>query len=339
VNTLEERLSCLDEIEPSVEERQAWLREFWDMSRPAERFAEDFGQEDLVYNAARDFEARLAKFQEVAVSSASAARDHIPVFPTIIGAVQQASAFGCEIREAQDADTLWSVPIIKEYDPDAVMALELPPVDAGLQGESLNLARQLEEYYGGQVGVRLPDMQGPADVAGAVWEPMHLFRAMVEHPEAAHHLIDLSTQLLINLHQAMEATVTELVAPHWPNIWIPPGYGTALSEDFAPMLSPEMYEEFCVPYVNRISDACGGVFIHCCGTFEHNFENLSKLHNLRGINPSIPIVSWEQVLEYFEDVCVLVPGLNQKNQGLWSSTEEGRQWLRDNTPAGTHLIT
>ncbi len=327
------------EADPPLTERKARLREFWDMSRPPDHWVLSAPVADVGWNEIRSFEARLAKFLETSPQLLRDYPDFVPVFPTHIGAIEQVTAFGAQVVQLQDEDTLWARQPMREYDPDRILALTVPPVEAGLQGECLELARQAEAFFGGAIPIRIGDMQGPVDVAGQVWGEENLFRAMFEHPAAAHHLIGLCADLLIAFHQAQEALVTEFVGLHCPaNQWMPPEYGTALSEDYAPLLSPGLYEEFSLPYVNRVSAACGGVFLHCCGAFEHNWGNFLKIHNLRGLNPAPPEIDWPRLVAVFGEVCCLAPGMSHGGPRIWGDAEGFRKYLQKTTPVSVHLF-
>ena len=236
------------------------------------------------------FELRVERFLATAAERVRDCPDHLPVaLNSTIGAHQQASAFGCETFLMDEDASIWSRPLLTRYDPDAALALELPAADAGLQGASIALARECEAFFGGRVAVRIPDMQGPLDVAGQVVGPANILRMLVEHPDAAHHVIGLATQLLIDFYRAMQAEVTELAGPHCPSsLWCPPELGNALSEDYAPLVSRAMYEEFSLPYIQRIADETGGLFIHCCGEFEHTYESMASIRGLVGMNPRDP---------------------------------------------------
>jgi hypothetical protein len=336
---LESMRNFWQDADPPLAERKARLLEFWDMSRPPARWVRGVAPPDADWNHLHSFEARLEKFLEGAPQCLKDCPDYIPVFPTQIGPAQQASAFGCEVIQVQDNDTFWGRQLFHDYDPDHILSMTPPAPDAGFQGESIEHARQAEEFFGGAISVRIGDMQGPVDVAGQVWGEENLFRAMFEHPEAAHHLIGLAADLLIGFHKAQEAVVSEFIGMHCPsNIWMPPGFGTALSEDYAPLLSPRLYEEFSLPYVNRISDACGGVWIHCCGNFTHNFGNFLKIKNLRGINPAPPIIDWEQLVALFGEVCCLAPGMSLGGAQRWGDDEGFKKYLAETTPKGAHLF-
>jgi hypothetical protein len=339
LQNLEELRDFWREADPPLEERMAFVRDFWDMTCRPERWTRGANPGDIAQEEQEDFEKRLGKFLKEAPRLLAQEPDYIPVFPTIIGAVEQASAFGCEIVQVGGSDTIWAKPLITSYDPDAILALELPLVGAGLQGKCLNLARQAEEFFRGGIPVRIGDMQGPVDVAGMVWPMEHLFRAMIEHPNVVHHLVGLATELLINFHKAMEAEVTQFTGLHCPgSMWMPPELGTALSEDFAPMLSPAMYAEFSLPYVNRISEACGGVFIHCCGKFDHNYQNFLQIHNLRGVNPAVPPAEWPSFVEAFAEAGTMAAFMGPGATERWADHDVFLEYLQAHTPRSAHLF-
>ncbi len=52
------------EADPPLPERKARLREFWDMSRPPDRWITGAPVADVGWNDIRSFEARLSKFLE-----------------------------------------------------------------------------------------------------------------------------------------------------------------------------------------------------------------------------------------------------------------------------------
>ena len=60
--------------------------------------------------------------------------------------------------------------------------------------------------------------------------------------------------------------------------------GISVSDDETILLSPGLFEEFGLPYLNRISDAFGGLYYHCCGDFGHVLDKILKIKGLRAIN-------------------------------------------------------
>ena len=71
------------------------------------------------------------------------------------------------------------------------------------------------------------------------------------------------------------------------------------------MLSPELHDEFSVPYLDRLSDAFGGVYIHSCGDWTHLFPSLEKVRGLRGLEFGASEAPYDKVLARFGGRTVL----------------------------------
>jgi len=50
------------------------------------------------------------------------------------------------------------------------------------------------------------------------------------------------------------------------------------------MLSPELYEDFIVPYLSQLGDALGEVRLHSCGMSDHLIAAISAIKNLKIID-------------------------------------------------------
>ena len=68
------------------------------------------------------------------------------------------------------------------------------------------------------------------------------------------------------------------------------------------VLSPRLYKEFGLPYVNRIADAFGGIWLHCCATCKHHWPAFGKIHGLRGLDTMYPFTKPEEVFAAFPDI-------------------------------------
>jgi len=79
----------------------------------------------------------------------------------------------------------------------------------------------------------------------------------------------------------------------------------SVANDMAVMLSPDLHDEFSVPYLNRISDAFGGVYIHSCGDWTHLFPSLEKVRGLRGLEFGASEAPYDKVLSHFGGRTVL----------------------------------
>ncbi|MCD6509007.1 MAG: hypothetical protein J7L11_01255 [Thermoprotei archaeon] len=106
----------------------------------------------------------------------------------------------------------------------------------------------------------------------------------------------------------------------WPGhlfSWAPPNSGISVSNDMVMVLSPKLYKEFALPYLNRIAKEFGGLFLHSCGDYSHNLENVLSIYNLRAIDiHSYPEVNFRRVCEIVGRKAILhiTPGLNWKRE-------------------------
>lgn len=161
---------------------------------------------------------------------------------------------------------------------------------------------------------RLPssfiDIQGPLNTAAMLWKQEEFMIAMISEPDAVHALLEQVTEQLILIIQTMIMKIGLIAGPLWPYIWLPTDIGIGITEDYMPLISPKLYKEFGIPYTRRISEAFGGVFIHCCGTYEHQLENLTRSQiNILGVEFHYPYVKPEALFNAFGSSAVIVPML------------------------------
>jgi hypothetical protein len=142
---------------------------------------------------------------------------------------------------------------------------------------------------------------------------MDFMLAMNTNPGEVHHLMRLMTDLIIAFVKEQRSRVPEFMPCHFPPVWLPDGRGISMSDDCLAVLSPALYEQFALPYVNELSDEFGGVFIHSCGNFMHQLDNLEKVHNLRGLNFEVSEMPFEAMWERFGGRTAIVAhlGLNK----------------------------
>ena len=63
-------------------------------------------------------------------------------------------------------------------------------------------------------------------------------------------------------------------APGGPYVSLPAELGVCLTQDYMPLLGPEIYRVFELPRLKRIAEAFGGVYIHCCGEYARHLPAL-----------------------------------------------------------------
>jgi hypothetical protein len=123
----------------------------------------------------------------------------------------------------------------------------------------------------------------------------------------------LVTDLIIAFVKEQRSRSPQFLPCHFPPVWLPEGQGISISDDCLAVLSPKLYQEFALPYVNELSEEFGGVVIHSCGNFLHQLDNLAKVRGLRGLNFGASETPFEAVWERFGGRTAILPhlGLNK----------------------------
>ena len=240
--------------------------------------------------------------------------DFVPHIQAQQGVTVFASAFGCRV-EFFDHTLPWAHPVIRPGDaPEKVYELPVPAITDGQLGTILEWGDYFVERTAGRYALALTDLQGPLDSSYLVWEPTAFMLAMYTNPREVHHLMRLMTDLIIGFVREQRSRVPEFMPCHFPPVWLPDGRGISVSDDCLAVLSPALYEQFALPYLNELSEEFGGVFIHSCGNFVHQFDNLEKVHNLRGLNFGASETPFEAVWERFGGRTAIVAhlGLNKE---------------------------
>ncbi len=265
----------------------------------------------LLQNRETQLNAQLALLQWR--QSVEVGDDFVPHLQANQGVTVFASAFGCEV-EFFDHTLSWAHPVILPEDPpEKAYELPVPAVSDGQLGTILEWGDYFVERTAGRYALALTDLQGPLDSSYLVWEPTAFMVAMYTNPKEVHHLMRLMTDLIIRFVREQRSRVPEFMPCHYPPVWLPDGRGISVSDDCLAVLSPALYEQFALPYVNELSEEFGGVFIHSCGNFAHQFDNLEKVHNLRGLNFGASETPFEAVWERFGGRTAIVThlGLNK----------------------------
>ncbi len=232
--------------------------------------------------------------------------DVVPSVCPAFGVVGIPSAFGCEVVWWED--NLPAVRPLAGLDPGRILEMEKPSVRAGELGRVLEYTAEFVRKTGGRVPVRLTDIQGPLDSAALIVGHTEFLSLLSMNPAAAHHLLRLVTEFAIELVKAQREIVRESGVEFVPSMfqpWMPDGFGVSVANDESVMISAGMHDEFSVPYLNILSEEFGGVAIHSCGDWTHQFTSLEKVRHLRGLEFGASEAPYERVLEYFGGRTVL----------------------------------
>jgi hypothetical protein len=154
-----------------------------------------------------------------------------------------------------------------------------------------------------------PDCQGPMDVVELLWGS-DMFLALYDRSDLVHRLLEKITETYIAFLRKwfeLSPPKDELHA-YFGNAHI----GTiCIRDDSAMNLSPEMYEDFIMPYNSRALAALGKGAIHSCGRVEHFVPLFRKMPDLTGFNMSQPDYNdMENVYSHTVDVGLPIIGLD-----------------------------
>jgi len=232
--------------------------------------------------------------------------DFVPALCPTLGVIAIPSAFGCE--------TVWwendfpSVRPLIGDSPMRVYDLSKPELTAGVLGRILEYTRFFIERTGAEYPVRLGDVQGPLDNAALIFGHTNFLEAVISNPREVHHLLQLITDFMIEFIRAQRDIVRSGAVEFVPSgfqPWIPDEFGISIANDAGVMLSPALHDEFSVPYINQLSRAFGGVYIHSCGNWTHLIPSLKKVRNLRGLEFGASETPFGPVFEHFGGRAVL----------------------------------
>lgn len=162
----------------------------------------------------------------------------------------EAEAFGAQVRFAAD-----EVPAIIGQlvsDEDEANALAVPDLSAGRASLCIEAVRTAKQNITDKPV--LAGMIAPYSLAGRLMDVTEIMYLCFDEPETVHTVLDKVTQYLIQYGQAMKDAGAD---------------GVMMAEPLAGILSPDMAEEFSMPYVKRIIDALQdddfAVLYHNCG--------------------------------------------------------------------------
>lgn len=261
---------------------------------------------DTVHNRLKNPKKYLAAQLHEIENQLSLLGDFIPSLCPALGVIGIASAFGCPVKWWEN--DFPSVKKIIRNLPEEVYNLNKPAKDAGELARVLDYSRFFINKTKGKYPLRLTDIQGPLDNAGLICGHNNLFAAMISYPSEVHHLMQLITDFTIDFVKAQSEIAHENNVEFVPTMfqpWLPDGMGISISNDDCVMLSAEMHNHFHLPYINQLSEEFGGVYIHSCGNWSHQFESLENVHQLRGIEFGASEVPFSDVFQRFGGKIVL----------------------------------
>lgn len=213
-----------------------------------------------------------------------------------------------------------------------VQAVEHPDGDVA---RALHFFQQLsEDLATDRLWLRGPDMQGTLNTAALVVEQTALMMAMYESPELLAAFLERVCDRLIAVQEALRrGSGDRLCGNIWPWVWLPPESGLSLTEDYMPLLGPDQYARFGLPYLEQLSDRFGPVLMHCCGKWGRHVANLHASRvRFRAVEIHCPLTTVDEVAPLAEAGCVIVPFLNQAGEAAFGDPVAFCRHLLQTTP-------
>lgn len=233
------------------------------------------------------------------------------------------SLFGTELFMMEKE--LETLPTARPLGADRAKALldaGLPSVRRGQGAQVLDLAERYRSLVRGYPKVARwirqyhPDIQSPMDALEMIYGS-ELFLAVYDEGPTVHALLRLLTDTYAAMLRAWLAVVADtsdidlddgqLYTAHW-------GFlirgRIMLRADSAMNFSPDMYDEFIIPYDRELLAAFGGGAMHFCGKGDHYIRSLCASPGLFAINMSQPEYNnMETIYEATVDRGIRIVGL------------------------------
>jgi hypothetical protein len=160
---------------------------------------------------------------------------------------------------------------------------ELPSIDNILEHQLIrDLEKQMKDIREGHPELRvIPpffwDESGRATIHGVITTSLKLtgdniMTLMMSDPELAHAIHQWIVDAYITLIQ------------HFARLGDLPVTSVHVGECAGTMISPDLYEEFVVPYISQLGERLGPIRLHSCGISDHLIEPAKHIRNLRIID-------------------------------------------------------
>jgi len=230
------------------------------------------------------------------------------------------SLFGCKIIQRGN-DLPWVKSVNSLNDIRKIVKKGVPDTNGGMVpmvSETQDFFRsKLHNYPNLRESVRIgmADNQGPFNIAVMIRGP-DLFIELYSHKELIKEFLKLITQTYIEFSKSQKGKIDEEINIGYYFQYRLPG-GVKIAEDHALSISPQMYDEFCLPYNARIGEKFGGISILLCGQTKNVIKNVIETPNLKGIiywNENFDELIYAYQLAKEKKICIMWYGGIPKNR-------------------------
>jgi hypothetical protein len=194
--------------------------------------------------------------------------DYIPVVRITQGYLTVATMFGCQVHWSEDPN---QPPGVMEHpikDLGQIYGLRRPNPDSGWMPENLFRMRLFAESLPPDVSLTGVDIGGPLNNMKDLVDTNLFYTSFYDDPRAVHHLLTLLSDVQLEAMQALVAVaggIERFGSVDFDPLWHPTQYISFCSDDVCASLGPITFEEFSLPYNDRIYAPWGSGGLHNCG--------------------------------------------------------------------------
>jgi len=255
------------------------------------------------------------------------------MYPVSISMVAILSNYlGCPMRFVNE-NTTWSDHILEDWETRPAYRCDLDNEWWRISEALLRTAVERSDGY----FVGAPDLNGPTEMLSRLRSPGKLALDFYDQPHYLKPALAEINQAWYGYWQAC----TEIAAPlggnfHWMGIWSDRP-STDLQSDFSCMMSPEMFDEYFLPFIDEQTTMVERTIYHLDGPGAvRHLDSLLDLPHLDGIQwvpgaGAKPTVEWLPLLNKIQDAGKLVYAYCEK--------ENVRRILSELRPEGVMLVT
>ena len=209
-----------------------------------------------------------------------------------------ASMFGAPMETVNG--NAWVLPVIKDI--HMVWDMHLPSLTSGYMPKVIEALQYFKDHAPPSMPITPPSEHGPLNIA-TMLRGKEFFTDIYDHPIEVHRLLDMVTETIL----AVERCYKDVLGEPQRYRLTKTGYfvsGIRLAIDSNINISPEMIEQFEMPYLSRIADEFGNLAVHYCGVDSapgyHLARTLAKYEFITALDTQIPVyfshdpTSWER---------------------------------------------
>jgi hypothetical protein len=238
-----------------------------------------------------------------------------PVFWPNLGPEVYAAFYGATL-EYGDV-TSWSIPAVRDWDDMARLKLDMQNVYFKKLDEMTRIAL---ERCPGQFMVGYTDLHPGVDCAAAWRDPQQFCLDLIENPDKAAALIEIAIGDFETIYDHFDdmLKVQRQLSVSWMGI---PSFGRMHipSCDFSTLISPQMFQQFCLPVLQReVKTMSHNVFhIDGRGVARHRdtIFSVPEVHAIQwvqGVGDDLPIMQWVPLIKEIQAQKPVIVDLNKR---------------------------